>query len=105
MKTDNIPPHLLLVARAIQCAAKHYEIDPQRILHPERMCAIVCHARWAIWTALNKYHGWRLIDIAAEFRMSASGVGIGIQKGTLLMIESDWNYIECVEKLKIHTKK
>jgi len=98
----NAPQHLIDAARAIQCAAKYYEIEPQAVLSIERTCTESCRARYAVWTVLHKYKKWRLIDLAAEFRMSSSGIGIGIQKGTRLIVDRDLRFAKCVEMVRGH---
>jgi hypothetical protein len=100
----NAPQHLIDAARAIQCAAKHYGIPPQAVLSIEKTCIASCRARYAVWMILHKYRKWRLIDLAAEFQMSSSGIGIGIQKGARLIIDCDKEFSECVEKLRGHLK-
>lgn len=100
MNLKNVPPHLLDAARAIQVAAKHYAIMPQDVLSVDRNCTASCRARYAVWTVLHKSKGWRLIDIASEFKMSSSGVGIGIQKGTMLIIDRNMKFFRCVEAVK-----
>jgi hypothetical protein len=105
----NADPRLVMAARAIQTAARHYHCPPEEVLNNTiRNKPRVFHARYAVWYFLFRDAEWRLVDIAAEFRMSSSGIGNGVQKGEILYHDPNSIFRDCVEairgKLKIEKR-